>query len=248
MTSISNIEGTNNIVLASRSSGIKKFIYASTDSVVNLGKGYHFVDETSNSSTKAVGYYGKTKAIAENIVNSLRTTNISVFILRPRFVWGLTDTSLIETFSQAIKENRFWWFGNGNFFTSTCHVRNFCHAINICLNSINHGDTYFVTDGQQIILREFISKWLKAYGLFPQNRSIPSELAYGISSIIEMLWKTFKIKSIPPLTKFAVSSIGFETTINDSKIRMELGYKELITIEEGLKEISDCYQEDKNEL
>jgi hypothetical protein len=51
---------------------------------------------------------------------------------------------------------------------------------------------------------------------------------------MEFVWKIFKRKGHPPLYKGLVNALGIEFITNDIKARQEIGYKQLLTIEQGL--------------
>ena len=60
-----------------------------------------------------------------------------------------------------------------------------------------------------------------------------------MASFLEYLWKVFGFNSDPPMTTMIVHLMGTEFTIDDSKIRRELSYKNVIRVEEGLRSLNN---------
>jgi hypothetical protein len=55
--------------------------------------------------------------------------------------------------------------------------------------------------------------------------------------IIEGLWKVFRPKSQPPLTRFAVALLSKEHFIETDKATRFLGYQPVVTIDAGMDAI-----------
>ena len=45
-------------------------------------------------------------------------------VVRPRFVWGVGDTTLLPVMVEMVRSGRFAWIGGGRHRTSTTHVEN----------------------------------------------------------------------------------------------------------------------------
>ncbi|MCC0031330.1 MAG: hypothetical protein H6891_14535, partial [Brucellaceae bacterium] len=52
--------------------------------------------------------------------------------------------------------------------------------------------------------------------------------------IAEGLWKTFRVRTPPPLTRFSAAILSRECTLNDARARAELGYMPVVSVAEGL--------------
>jgi nucleoside-diphosphate-sugar epimerase len=138
-----------------------------------------------------------------------------------------------------VRDGQFSWIEGGRYLTSTCHVNNVCEGMLLAAEKGRGGEVYFLTDGKPIELREFFTALLDTQGLKPGDRSIPRWLAQIIAFLVETLWKTFSLKTEPPLTRTALKLMGEEVTVDDSKARRELGYKALVTIKTGLEEMKN---------
>jgi nucleoside-diphosphate-sugar epimerase len=68
---------------------------------------------------------------------------------------------------------------------------------------------------------------------------MPLGLARAVAAGAEGAWKLLRRKDRPPLTRFTVWASALECTINDSRAREELGYREVKTREQGLAELRE---------
>jgi nucleoside-diphosphate-sugar epimerase len=98
---------------------------------------------------------------------------------------------------------------------------------------------YFVTDGQSVVFREFVTRLLATQGVTPPQRSVPTPVARALAAAGETAWRLLPLPGRPPLTRFAVWISALETTIDITRARTELGYAPVKTIEDGLDELME---------
>ena len=55
---------------------------------------------------------------------------------------------------------------------------------------------------------------------------------------VEAVWRMLPLESPPPLNRVEVSMVSHPMVVDDSKARSELGYRPVITIEQGMMELS----------
>jgi nucleoside-diphosphate-sugar epimerase len=99
------------------------------------------------------------------------------------------------------------------------------------------GNAYFVTDGDPVVFREFITELMSTAGVAMPGRSVPVGVAKPLAGAAESIWGALRRTSTPPLTRLAVWLSAMECTIDISKARAELGYEPVKTIEEGMAEL-----------
>ena len=68
--------------------------------------------------------YSSTKAQAERLVLDANRDGLETVVVRPRFVWGRGDTTLLPTMVELVRSGRFAWVGGGEHLTSITHVDN----------------------------------------------------------------------------------------------------------------------------
>jgi nucleoside-diphosphate-sugar epimerase len=229
-----NVGGTERALAAARNAGVKKFVHVSTEAVLVGGPPIVRADETRPRPRHPIGLYPITKGLAEERVLAANSPELTTVIVRPRFIWGRGDTSVMPILVDAVKTGRFRWIGGGRHLTSTCHVTNVVHGMLLAAEKGKGGEIYFLTDGEPIEVRGFLSQLLEAAGVTPPEGELPFWLARAAAWTAEAAWKTLRLSGAPPVTRSAVLLIGREVTVVDVKARRELGYAPLISRVEGL--------------
>jgi nucleoside-diphosphate-sugar epimerase len=232
-----NVGGTEQVILAARKTGISRLVYVSTEAVLIGGKAIRNASETRLRPAKPLGFYPFTKAIAETRVIEANSTELTTVVVRPRFVWGKGDTTLLPRFLKLMQDGEFAWISGGRYQTSTCHVTNLCEGLICVAERGKGGEIYFITDGSPVEFRSFITELARTQGVEAGTRTVPRWFVWTMAWILETAWKFLNLKNSPPITRTALSMIGSEVTVDDTKARRELGYKPVISRQEGLSEM-----------
>jgi nucleoside-diphosphate-sugar epimerase len=175
--------------------------------------------------------------MAERAVLDANGDGFETVVLRPRLVWGPGDTTIVPALKDAVENGRFSWIGGGKHLTSTTHVDNVVEGLVLAATKGKPGNAYFVTDGEPVVFREFITELLATDGVEMPDRSVPKAVAKPLAGITEGLWGALRRQSAPPLTRLAVWLSALECTIDISKARSELGYQPVKGVEEGMAEL-----------
>ncbi|HEY8208541.1 MAG TPA: NAD-dependent epimerase/dehydratase family protein [Myxococcaceae bacterium] len=233
-----NVRGTENVLEASLAAGVKRLVHISTEAVL-VGSGPIVnADENRPLPKYPIGNYSITKGMAERQVLAGNCPERETVVVRPRFIWGKDDTTVLAEMIKAVKDGRFAWISGGRYLTSTCHVRN---VVEGCLLAAEKGkprEVYFLTDGEPVEFRAFVTQMLGTQGVSPGNRSVPRPIISAVSFVTEAIWTFLRARKPPPITRSELKLIGEAVTVNDRKARVELGYRPVVSIEEGLKEMS----------
>lgn len=94
-----------------------------------------------------------------------------------------------------------------------------------------------MTDGEHRSMKSFFKDMLEAQGLQPGDKVLPLWIASFAANTAEFIWKTLSLKSRPPVAPLMVRLMGKEFSVSDEKARQLLGYKNTISIEEGMEEL-----------
>ncbi|NMO18399.1 NAD-dependent epimerase/dehydratase family protein [Pyxidicoccus fallax] len=237
-----NVRGTEHVLEAARAAGVKRLVHISTEAVLVDGSPLVRVNETWPVPERPIGNYASTKAEAERRVLSVNSPDFTTVAVRPRFIWGAGDTSLLPELIAAVKAGRFRWFSGGRYLTSTCHVANCVEGALLAAEKGRGGEAYFLTDGEPVVFRDFITAMLATQGVDPGTREVPFGVAAALATVSELLWGTFGLGGRPPLTRTEVLLVGREVTVSDEKARQELGYEGRMTREEGLRDMKLEYK------
>lgn len=233
-----NIDGTARMLAAVREAGAKRFVHISTESVLWRGQHLRGVDETYPRAPDSPYPYSWTKARAEELVEAANTPAFQTIILRPRFIWGPGDTTLLPVIEHMAKSGQWQWIDNGQAKTSTTHIGNLVHAIELALTKGSGGQAYFILDDGVRTMKEIISAIAATRGITLPHKSVPSWAADTLASVAEGAWRTFNLKGEPPVTRFGAMIMSRDSVLIDAKARREMGYAPVISVEEGLRQLS----------
>lgn len=237
-----NVEGTQQLLSAAREAGVRRFIHIGTEAALFYGQHMRDIDETYPYPKSSPFLYSATKAIAEQRVLAANTSGFTTMSIRPRFVWGPGDQTILPALTKMVAANRFTWIDGGRALSSTTHIANLVQAVTLALTHGHGGNAYFVTDPGTVTLREFLTALLATRGLTPPNKSVSAGSAQFFAATIETIWRLFGIKSDPPLTRFTAAMMSHDCTIKCDKAARELHYVPAITREQGLAELRSANQ------
>jgi nucleoside-diphosphate-sugar epimerase len=228
------VVGTANALLACREAGVPRFVHTGTEAALMDGQPLHGADESWPLKPESPAFYPRSKARAELSVMAANAPGFETVALRPRFVWGAGDTTLLPALSDMVRAGRFAWIGGGGHLTSTTHVDNTVEGLVLAAQKGRPGHAYFVTDGPPVVFREFLTRMFATQGLPEPQRTLPLGVARPLSAAAETAWRTLPLPGEPPVTRFAVWASALECTIDDSKARRELGYEPVVTVDQGM--------------
>lgn len=231
-----NIDGTARTLKAAREAGAKRFIHISTESVLWRGQHLRGVDETYPRALNSPYPYSWTKARAEELVETANAAEFQTIILRPRFIWGPGDTTLLPTIEKMAKSGQWMWVNNGQAQTSTTHIANLVHAIDLALTKGRGGQAYFILDDGVRTMKEMISGIAQnALGVTLPDKSVPAWFADALGATCEAAWGALPLKGEPPITRFSAMILSRDSVLSDANARREMGYAPVISVDDGLR-------------
>jgi nucleoside-diphosphate-sugar epimerase len=231
------VQGTKNALEAARDVNVPRFVHVGTEAALMAGQPLVNVDETAPLRPDSPAPYPWSKAKAEQAVRDANGNGLDTVVVRPRFVWGRGDTTLLPQIIEMTEQGKFAWIGGGHQLTATTHIDNTVEGLVLGAERGKPGGVYFVTDGDPVVFREFVSELIRSQGVEPPTRTLPLGVARVAAAGAEGAWKLLRRKDRPPLTRFTVWVSALECTINDARARDELGYREVKSREEGLAEL-----------
>lgn len=233
-----NVVGTENVLAAARKAGVGRLVHVGTEAVLVGGPRIIMADESWPLPAHPFGLYPITKGMAENLVRAANRPGFTTVVVRPRFIWGKGDTTVLGRMVELARKGEYAWIDGGDYRTSTCHVLNVCEGMLLAAERGQGGGVYFLTDGEPVHFRTFITAMLKTQGVDPGSRSVPLWLAMAVAAATEASSQYLGVPSRPPITRTAIKLIGQEVTVDDRKARRELGYQALVSQAAGLAELS----------
>src|SRR4051794_21446584 len=120
-----NVLGTRNALAGCAAAGVGRFVHVGTEAALLAGQPLVNADESLPLRPDSPSLYPSTKALAEQAVRQAnRPGSFETVVVRPRFVWGPGDTTVLPSLVAAVESGQFRWIGGGRHRTSTTHVDN----------------------------------------------------------------------------------------------------------------------------
>jgi nucleoside-diphosphate-sugar epimerase len=229
-----NVHGTQNVITACREAGVRRLVHVGTEAALMAGQPLVNVDESTPLRPDSPSLYPSSKAKAEQIVRAANGDGIETVVVRPRFVWGRGDTTLVPQIVELVRSGRFRWVGGGRQLTATTHIDNTVEGLWLGATRAPAGGVYFVTDGEPVVFRDFLTALLATQGVEVPDKSVPPGVAGAAARTAEWIWRRLRRPGNPPITRFAVWVSSQECTIDISRAERELGYRPVMSREEGL--------------
>lgn len=238
-----NRDATRNMIeiTARVNPSVKKFIHISSQTAVGPGKGMAPVNESTVPHPLTT--YGKSKLAAEEEVLKFAGT-IPVTILRVSAVYGPRDTATFDYFKSAYMGLELL-IGFHDTYVSLVHSTDLVTGIILAgEKEIANGQTYFLGSEQYYTWNEigYVTKSVLNKKLLRVR--VPKPLVFVIAGISGIA-STFKAK--PSVLNFekAYDLIQGNWCCDITKAKKELGYKQEVTLAEGVKETISWYLDNK---
>ena len=246
----SNVLGTKNIIDGCLKHVVKKLVYTSSPSVAYNAEDAVNMNESAPYPDKYLCYYSQTKAEAERMVMAMNGRNgLLTVSLRPHLIWGPGDNHLIPRVIKAAAEKsslrRLKIVGDGLNKVDITYIDN---AVESHLNAFDAleagskaaGSAYFISQGEPVVLWDFINCILRGVKIAPLERKVSYYFAYLAGAAFEAIYTLFRIKSEPRMTRFLAAQLSKNHYFDISRARNEIGYLPKVSTEEGLKNLIDC--------
>lgn len=237
-----NVTGTKNIIDACQTHHIQKLIYTSSPSVVFAGKDEENINESTPYPDQFLTAYQKTKALAEQMVLEANNETLATVALRPHLIWGPGDPHLVPRIIEHAKAGRLRLVGKQSNLVDSTHIDNaaLAHILAaeaLAANADCAGKTYFISNDEPLPMKELINKILAAANLPAITKTIPTQLAYTIGMMMELVYKIFKLKDEPIMTRFIAKQLSCAHWYDLTAAKNDLGYQVKVTINEGMERL-----------
>lgn len=238
-----NVLGTECTLSAAQAANVPRFVQIGAAASVFDRYPLSHIDESYPLKQPKFSPYIATKSMAEQRVIAANRPEFRTSVVRPAWIWGNGDHVLPQLIT-AVKTGQFLWIDQGNYPYMTTHVTNVCHGAILAAERSSGGQAYFLSDGDVIQFRQWVTTLLHLAGVKPGQLSIPRWLAWNVARLMESIWKITRRKDAPPITRTMIRLIGQELTFSDRKAQIELGYSPIVTREVGLNILRVSFKTD----
>jgi len=235
-----NVTGTENVIAACLNNGIRKLIFTSSPSVTHADGDVEGGDESLPYAEKYNSPYPATKALAEQMVMAANSPELHTVSLRPHLIWGPGDNHLLPHLLERAKRGKLKLPGPDKLI-DTIYIDNAARAHLLALDRLQSdpetvgGKTYFVSNDEPLAQHQVIGGLLKAAGLEVDIQPISPRIAIAAGTLLETVWKTFRLRSEPPITRWAAEHMSTAHWYDISAAKRDLGYTAEISIAEGME-------------
>ncbi|MBA4135835.1 MAG: 3-beta hydroxysteroid dehydrogenase [Opitutus sp.] len=251
-----NVEGTRNVIAACRAAGVAQLVYTSSPSVVFNGGDLAGVDESAPLCTAAPCAYPTSKAAAERLVTEADGRELATVALRPHLVWGPGDRNVVPRVMALARQGRLKIVGTGRNLVDCTHIANVVDAhvqaevaLATCHRSGDEsggrdprGKAYFITNGEPVVLWEWINELLRGVGLPEVTRQVSLGTAYRAGALLETLWRVLPLKGEPPMTRFVAKELATDHWFRIDAVRRDVGYAPRVSMREGTAQLIAHYR------
>jgi nucleoside-diphosphate-sugar epimerase len=237
----SNHEATRNLLAATllNNQGLKRFVQISSQTVSGPSKEGKPVDE--ETPCRPITTYGRSKLEAERECLKL-TDKLPITIIRPPAVYGPRDKDIYEFF-KTMNKGIHPMIGFSDTYISLIHVSDLVRGILLAgEHEKSVGGTFFISSERYYNWKEvgdITSKIMKKRAI---RIRVPVVCVYGISVIAEIAAFFSRKPALLNIEK-AKDLVQRAWTCNIEKARKELGYREELTIEDGIRDTVKWYRE-----
>ncbi len=243
-----NVLATTTILAAARARGVTRFIYTSTPSVVYNGRDLASANESLPLTTACPSPYPLTKALAERAVLAANDPAFRTVALRPHLIWGIGDPHLVPRILERARAGRLRIVGAGHNRVDMVHVENATDAHLLAEAALSEGrvlgDTqpaagraFFITNGEPVVLWDWINALLTALGETPVTKKISLRAASTLGLACELAWRALPLRTEPPMTRFIANELATDHWFDLTAARRDLGYIPRITVAAGTAEL-----------
>lgn len=229
-----NGEGTARVFEAARKAGVARAVHVSTESVLGDGRPLRMVTEATPYPRRPAGSYSRSKIAAERNALARNGEGLDVMVVRPRLVWGRDDTTALPQLVAAARSGQMAWIDGGGYRTSTTHIDNLIHGIDLALRRGRGGEVYFLSDGEPMAFRTFISALLETQGVPVPEKTVPRRVVRTVAALGDLVGAVTGGRKPMPLTLQGFAASAVEVTVDIRKAGETLGYAPLVTVAEGL--------------
>lgn len=221
-----NVDGLRHLLEAVESqSTLKRFVHISSLGVYPA-RDHYGTDEFEPVSMTGIDGYTLTKVEAENLVREhIRDRQLPAVILRPGFIYGPRDRTIIPKVLARLKSGGFKFLGTGQQLLNNTFVGNLVEAIFLAIEKDDVvGELFNITDDRLVSRREFIGTICESAGLPIPDKCVPLPVAKTLANLMEGLYRLLGKQEAPLLSGARIKFLGLNLDYSIDKARRQLGY------------------------
>ncbi|MFP6766836.1 MAG: NAD-dependent epimerase/dehydratase family protein [Planctomycetaceae bacterium] len=232
-----NVRGVEKLLDAAQASGsLRRFVHISSLGVYEA-RDHHGTDETEEPDRKGIDGYTLTKVESEDLVLGRANGGCPVVVLRPGFVYGKRDRTVVPRLLERLQAGAVKFLGSGEQLMNNTYVGNLVDAVFLAISRDDVlGEVFNITDERLVTKREFIGTIAREAGLDEPTGSVPLWLAKALARGMERTWRLLGKTEAPLLSSAKIKFLGQNLDFDIGKARRELSYAPGVDFSEGMAE------------
>lgn len=229
-----NVEGLRGLLEACRGQPLTRFVHFSSLGVY-AARDHHGTDEAEPLPARHMDGYTQSKVEAENLaLEYQRSHGVPVVVLRPGFIYGPRDRTLVPKLVENLRAGIVWYLGSGDQALNTIYVSNLVDAALLAAEKAVVGRVFNLTDGEYVSKKRFINAVADGMGIKRPWLRSPVWLAQATAWWMEPLARALRFKNPPRLTQARLKFLGLNLDFSIDRARRELDYRPRVTFDEGI--------------
>lgn len=163
--------------------------------------------------------------------------------LRPHLIWGPNDPHLVPRVLERGRLGKLKLVGREDKLVDTIYIDNAAYAhvlaaLELCEPQPKcQGKAYFLSNDEPITMAKMLNLILACDGLPPVTKRVSRTVAYIAGAVLEGVYLLLKKQQEPLMTRFVARQLSCSHYFDISAAKRDLGYRPLISIEEGMKRL-----------
>ena len=222
-----DLDGSRNVLEATRDAGIKRFVHVSSTAVYGIPDHHPLVE---SDQLQGVGPYGIAKVETEKVCESFRKDGMIVSIVRPKSFVGPERLGVFALFYDWAKDGKgFPMIGSGNNVYQLADVEDICQGIYLCATGPEDkvNDVFNLGAREYTTMKEDYQAVLDEAGFGKKIKGFPAGPVIWTLRILEKL-------GISPLYKWVYETACEDSFVSIEKAERVLGYDPKYSNKEAL--------------
>lgn len=232
-----NVEGLKQLIAACPPN-LERFVLISSLGVYPA-RDHDGTDESCPLPEKHIDGYTQSKAEADRVaIEHQKKTGFPLVILRPGFVYGPRDRTVLPRILKNLKRGMVTYFASPQKKLNQVYVGNIADAVVLALNNPKAvGGVYNIRDEELVTKEHFFNTVADLVDLPRPTRRIPMMLAKTVCAASESAGKLFGFE--PTLTSAKIKFMGYNLDYSIDRAKRELGYAPKVAFDEGMRKAID---------
>lgn len=238
-----NVAGFEHLLSALQEQCLIKHLIHISSLGVYEARDHYGTDETEPPHTAGIDGYTLSKIEAEQL---LQQQAVPYTILRPGFIYGPRDRTVLPRIMERLKSGQFAYLGSPENLMNNTYVEHLVDAVFLALfNEDALSQIYNITDMTLVSKQEFISTIAKLCDYKVPQKVVPLPIARNLARILEGLWKLLGKKQAPILSQARIKFLGLNLDFSTQKAQRDLNYYPEKPFQQAMTETIDWFRQNQ---